>query len=204
MKYNQFIPILPPRPTTSIPASNLGYYEKKKQIAQIKMNGTNNVIYVAPDRSLIALNRHKEKHKAWRFTKQSGKVFVGIPGNKWFVFNSELMHSKTPNMKDTNFIFDVFVFNGQYLLGETYRTRYNMLFDLLSDQITGEEFGYWQLGNNALLAKNITNGFGKVFDRLDRPEFEGLIIKDPEGVLTINSASDWLIRCRKRHANYPY
>jgi hypothetical protein len=195
MRYDGFSYITPPRAEVKIPRSLLSSYEEKGWIAQRKKNGTNSVIFVGPDRKPFAYNRHGELHKQWKFTPASLAPFAALAGTGWYVFNAELLHSKvTGGPKDTNYVHDLLVDDGVYLLGKTYAERYARLGALLTP------------GPKLLLADYSRANFGALFDSLTAGEDEGLVVKDPAGKLGTRDGTraGWMAKCRKLHKNFSF
>lgn len=201
--YDSFHYIYPPRAVKALPSNFLSIYEKAHWWAQYKLNGTNSVIFVSPEKELTAMNRYKDFHKAWAFTGESSKMFKSLPGEGWWVFNVELMHSKTPHIKDTNYIHDVLVANGMMLSNTTYRERYEFMYSIFQSKIQSEETSHYVLNKNTWLAKNHTIGFNELFNSMDKEEHEGLVLKNPSG-RWIPGKVDWLVKIRKNHKNFSF
>ncbi len=199
MFYEKYNFIKPPRAETKIPPALLSFYEERGYVAQYKKNGTNSIIFVTPEKELIVKTRHKADHKAWHFSEASARVFKALPGKGWYVINAELLHSKTPAVKDTHYIHDIFVNDGEYLVGVPYSKRYMMLLQLFS--IGGSDASHFVIDKNTWLARNINSKFNDVFDSMNKQEDEGLVLKHPKGLL---SRTDWLVKCRKSHENYSF
>ncbi len=202
--YNKLVYITPPRAEQAIPKTLLNIWESQKWIAQVKKNGTNTVIFVAPDKSLTFMGRHGNMLKAWQPTKDSSEIFKQLPDNSWYVINAELMNNKTKNVKNTFYIFDILVSNNKYLLGTTYAQRYKLLMDLFLKTDSKQEKSHFILNDNAWLARNIRNGFLKTFSSLNGDEDEGLVIKNPCGLLTVKDNHEWMIKCRRKVENKSY
>jgi hypothetical protein len=206
MQYREFAFITPPRAEVATPRTTLPAFERRKWWAQYKKNGTNSVIFVWPDRRVTAMNRHGENHKQWSFTPQSSKIFRELPGNGWYVFNAELLHSKIKGgPKDINYLHDVLVADGQYLFGETYARRYALLQRLF---LHGEhlfEKSHIVLNERTWLARNYQEDFHHIFSSLNPPEDEGLVLKDPRGELAYRPADNakWSFKCRLPTKNVP-
>lgn len=202
--------IEPPRAETAIPYDLLTHYEKQGWWSQLKKNGTNSVIAVGPDGMIKTWNRRGDPHKAWAITPESARVFsngfppTAEPGNGWYVFNAELLHSKGIGIKDTHFIHDVLVSDGHWLLGWTYAQRYAELQRLLMRGQGEFKLGCQWLDPNACLARNIRSDFTKVFLGLDPNQDEGLMLKDPTGRLKATSFAHWMIRCRFPTKSLPF
>ncbi len=211
MKYTKYTYLYPPRPEKAIPPGLLSAYEDKGWVGQYKKNGTCNVTFVSPTKEITVMTRHNAKHKAWAPTEASNKFFKELPGNDWYVFVSELLHSKTPTIKDTHYIFDILVHNGEHLSGMTFIDR----MDILASFITVDDNGqtestdsYWIVNPNVWIAKTLQLGFESAFKGITSPEDEGLVLKDPYAKLKLpfkkNSNVGWMIKCRKAHSNYGF
>jgi hypothetical protein len=165
MRYDSFAYLWPPRPDQPIPQTLLPYYENSLgYVAQAKKNGTCNIIAVKPslwradnnaDDWMVCMSRHKEDHKLWTPTAASSAIFKGLPGEGWYVFVAELLHSKLKEgPKDTNFINDILVADGDYLIGKTFGERQYMLYDLF----LGEEAAdYLSLEETNLKGRDLLN-----------------------------------------------
>lgn len=196
--------ISPPRAENAIPPGLLKTYQRKNWIAQIKKNGTNSVIFVAPDKTVTAMGRHNNGHKLWEFTKASEALFKTLPGHGWYVLNAELMHSKVAGMRDINYIHDILVEDGDYLLGTTYAQRYARLLMLfLKDHAKGTN-SHFILDDHTWLAKNHSGSFVDLFDSLSAPEDEGLVLKNLQGRLVPKDNSGWSVKCRRPHKNFGF
>jgi len=210
-EYNKFEYLYPPRPDKSITPELLGFYNKRGYYATLKANGTNNIIAVGPDRILKCMTRHKEDHKLWVPTENSSKIFQNLPGKGWYVFTAELMHSKVKNgPKDTNYIHDILVNDGKYLLGSTYIERQNMLKDIFikGNEEQDSKGRFIILNNNTWLAINHTSDFKRLFEQFDNEYDEGLVLKNPNAKLELcsreTSNSNWQVKCRKATKNYGF
>jgi hypothetical protein len=56
---------------------------------------------------LAAQKEQHLPHKLWQPSEGSATIFQSLPGNGWYVLNAELLHSKTAQIKDVDFIFDI-------------------------------------------------------------------------------------------------
>lgn len=200
--------MIPPRAKNSIAPHGLGFFEKQQWNAQVKKNGTNNVIVVHPDRTLTAHNRRGESHKLWEFTPESERIFKKIPGNGYWVLNAELIHSKVKGMRDINYVHDVLVADGKSLVGKTTHERQQVLERLFRPEMNKETFdsGYLPLDENAWLATMIQGGFRDHFFNLTSEEDEGLMLKNPRGKLGLRDAAgcDWMVKCRRTNKNMSF
>lgn len=196
--YTKFKYFSPPRVETAGAVEAL----PKNHWTQIKKNGTNSMIFVGPNKELLGYNRHGEIHKAWQFTEKSSKAFLNLPKAGWQVINAELLHSKTPHIKDTNYIHDLLVHDGKYLIGSTYQQRYELLLALFGPQITGEGHDHFVINSNTVIAKNFNVDPVELFATLTAVEDEGLVTKNPKGIWIPGVTPNWMSKSRKPHKNY--
>jgi hypothetical protein len=205
MEYANFSYLAPPRAEAKIPFGMLSIYEEGGWFAQVKKNGTNSVIFVGPNRIPFAYNRHGERQKAWSFDKASALFFEKLPGHNWYVFNAELLHSKVSGgPKNTNYLHDCLVYDGTYLVGRTYLERYNLLFKAFDPYVTGGTYSHFFLNAQTLLAKSTRKGFKALFkEGLTENEDEGLVLKDPRGLLATTDGKNarWMAKIRKPNKN---
>lgn len=211
--YTSFKYISPPRAEKAIQTSFLGFYEKQGWVAQVKKNGTNSVIFVPPgDGVPFAQTRHADdpEHKMWAFSPASIKAFDQVKTKGWSVYNAELMHSKGNGIRDTNYVHDVLVYDGEYLEGKSYQYRYDLLKKIFkvggvtSKYIPdGGTESHYVVNDNTWVAKNRTTGFKDLFGRLTA-EDEGLVLKNPNGLLSPRDNSGWTVKCRRPHANFGF
>ena len=203
MLYTEYQYIKPPRAEQKIPAHLLKLFEAQGWWIQYKKNGTNSVIYVTPQKNVFAKTRHQDKpdHKMWVFSDASEAIFQKVSGNGWWVFNAELLHSKTPHIKDTNYLHDVLVADGEYLLDMPYAERYDIL--LATFPTIGETRSHFVLNENTWIARNREHDFGDEWNLLleqDKSEDEGFVLKHPGRKIK----ESWTMKVRKPHKNYTF
>ena len=188
----QYQYLWPPRPRKQIPLNLLTYYEQQGWIAQLKKNGTCTVLYLTPDKKVIAKTRHKTDHKLWTPGQELTDQLALLPGKDWYVFVGELLHSKTKEIKDTLYLFDLLVDEGLYLAGHTLTNRLRRLHSLFPRRAKSIRSGHYVVSPKLWVAETIKSNFEKVFLSLSAPEDEGLVLKDPQAKL------NW---CVSQHAN---
>jgi hypothetical protein len=201
--YTEFRYIEPPYTKVKRAYEFLDEYEGKGWWAQLKLNGTRNVSFVNPDHVVCGWNRHGQPQKAWHYDRTNSKLLCR--GEGWNIYDSELMHNKTPHIKDTNYLYDILVHDGQHLIGTTYRERYNLLKQMFPAR--GQGIGYWIIDEHFWLAQNYERNFRQIFDQVTQlvpggkepmfPHIEGLVLKDPNGVYRTSDASGWMIKFRR-------
>lgn len=205
--FTSYMYIEPPRPENVVMPGSLGKYEKLKWVAQVKKNGTRSVVFVPPKgQEPFAKTRHPEdpEHKAWPgFSAKSVHQFKKMQDDKWHVFDTELMHSKGFGIRDTHYIHDVLVFEGVYLLGKSMIERQEILHECFDVKKHQQTQSHYVIDSNTWVARNHRMGFRKLFDNL-KEEDEGLVLKNPRGLLTTRHNSYWMAKCRRAHENFGF
>ena len=222
MKYENYQYLWPPRPSKAIPDAQLGWYEKRGWVGQMKKNGTCTVVFVSPDGELTFKTRHNDDHKMWTPTPKSTECFRDLPGKGWYVFVVEVLHNKTALIKDTVYIFDILVNDGELLLGTTFTERMDMLKKIFGVEdfddpnvVRLSQESHYVLSPNCWLAKTITGDFAKVMRvaNAQKPESgapvdEGIVLKRPDAKLEMptkaSANSRWQVKCRVAHKNYDF
>jgi hypothetical protein len=205
-EYSNFEYLYPTRPKQAIMPEMLSFYEERKWLAQIKKNGTCVSVVVSPDKEIKFFTRHgPELVKRWDPTEEILNVFRELP-KSWWVFAGELLHMKTPTLKNTLYLYDVMISNGNYLTGSFYAERMGILRGLWKS--ISSVRGINIISDHFWIADDIWMGFEKLFHILDAPEDEGLVLKDPNGKLEYcrneNANSKWQRKCRRPTKNYGY
>ena len=121
MKYDEYSYLWPPRPSNAIPYDMLKFYELRKYWAQVKKNGTCTVIFARGNEVIFKTRHNDDDHKMWSPTPEHIRFFQG--GDKWNVYCAELLHSKTPHVKNQLYIFDKIVDEGVHLVGTKFEER---------------------------------------------------------------------------------
>ncbi len=215
MRFDSWRYLYPPRPVSAgaVAPNFLGHYEREGWVVQAKLNGTCNVMAVAPDRKTIkAMSRHADAHKLWAPSKHTVAPFAKLPGDGWYVFVAELMHSKvTGGPRDINYINDILVADGEYLVGTTFAERQELLLKLfgITDKTKGE-ISHYVIDAHTWLARPHSSGFAGLFKTLTDADimYEGIVLKNPRGKLAMcgkeAANTKWLAKCRRGGKNYSY
>lgn len=218
MRFTDWQYLWPPRPERAIPKSLLSFYERQGWVAQVKLNGTCNVISISPQNKITAKSRHKDvangDHRLWSPSAKTEAAFKSLPRpNKgWYVFVAELMHSKVKEgAKDTNYIHDILVADGEYLIGKTFEERQAILRSLFPEiDESKSTVAYHVIDENTWLARNHEGReLASLYDSvITDPSYEGLVIKNPKSKLAMcsrqKSNTDWQVKCRRPHKNYSF
>lgn len=211
MKYDEYRFLFPPRPESKIPSNLLGFYEKRKWFAQVKKNGTCTVVYTNGIDVIFKTRHLDEDHKMWSPMQAHTDFFrKSTTRGKWAVFVAELLHSKTPHIKNQLYIFDQIVKDSEQLVGSTLRERQALIHGAWD---MTEELDQYRVNDLIVVTKNFTEGFSKLYQEIipngdERKENEGLVLKNPEARLSPcfrgTSNNEWQVKCRVPHKNYSF
>lgn len=218
MNYLSWRYLWPPRPETAVAPDMLHHYEEMGWWAQAKMNGTNCTLYVS-DRATVARGRHGPEHQlaAWSPGTRWQAFADTLPTGERYVFCAELIHSKVKGgPRDTLYLHDLLVADGDYLVGRDYRFRYNALRKLCErfadiGRIVGTETSehtHTVFGPGIWLARNHANSFRDLFDMPASAMVEGLVLKQPDATLALCSSATsngaWQVKSRRSTAHISF
>lgn len=194
MNYNSFRYIFPPRPKNAIPDSDLNFWDNGSLLAQPKLNGSNCVIFTNGEK-LMVMNRHSQHLTNVDIQRQEVlDLFKGDIG-KWMVLNGEYLNKSKQDENRQTFnhklvIFDILVYNSDYLVGKTFQERINLL-DELYDQKDSEKSYLYSISNNVYRVKSFENGFKSIYDQLTPIDMiEGLVLKRKNARLEIGNTEN--------------
>lgn len=211
MKYDNFRYIFPPRPENTIPSDELDFWDNGSLIAQPKLNGSNCVIFTNGVKSFV-MNRHNQRMTNFNLTQDEiNSLYRGNGG--WTVINAEYMNKSKRDETKQFFnhklvIFDILVYDGEYLVGKTFKERVDLL-DELYGQIESEKEFLYKITDNVYRVKSYYKDFKKLYDILVLIDmFEGLVLKRANAKLEIGNTalnnSKSQLKCRKSTKNYKY
>ena len=203
MKYDAYRYLWPPRPETKIPPALIGFYEKRGWWGQVKKNGTCTVIFSHGD-DVVFKTRHDDDHKAWAPQPEHAIFFNGR--EQWNVYVAELLHSKTANVKNHLYLFDILVSDGEDLSGTSFADRQAILLGRYPGN-GGAGLGATRVTRQVSRATCYTRDFERVWSEL-AAEDEGIVFKDPASKLapcvTQTANAMWQVKCRRPHSNYSF
>jgi ATP-dependent DNA ligase len=201
LEYNKYTYLFPPRPETAIPDSMLGFYASRGWVFQPKMNGTCTVVFTNGE-EVIYKTRHDDDHKQWTPLSEHNEFFRNLAKDgKWAVLVGELLHHKTPNIKNKLYLFDIIVYQGLHLVGERFSER----LQLLENLVPGKKEKLWHEYNKHIVrARTMKNGHRKFFTEINESEVEGIVCKNPEAGLHVRDNGGWQVKCRVPHKNYGF
>jgi len=177
-------------------------------IAQPKLNGSCMELYTN-GKEVIVMNRHKKKlaHKL-----DINELKSLYKGKGWMVLVGELMNK---NKKDENnkywnhkfVIFDILVYDGEYLLGSTFSERQEILRMLYSTDLV--KICLHKISENCFRVQSVPSRFKEAYDLITPFDmFEGLVLKRRDGKLengiSAGNNTRTQLKCRKSTKNYSY
>ncbi len=213
MNYNGFSYIYPPRPKNACTPKDISRWDSNMMVAQPKMNGSNCTIFTN-GKNVYVMNRHNQNLTNFRIEKSEilGMYSVCEPG-KWLVLNVEYMNKSKldENLNTFNhkfIIFDILVFNSEYLVGTTFEDRISLLDKLYGTRESCKEYLY-QFSENIFRVKTFKNNFETLFNQFIKIDMiEGIVCKRKTARLelgiTENNNSKSQVKFRKPTKNYKY
>jgi len=208
-EYKAWKYLYPPRPEHVVTSDLLRLYEGRGWVAQYKKNGTCVTVTIAPEGKVTVCDRRGGVLKSWQCTARLKDILrAQVPAQRWTMLVAELMHSKTPTIKDTLYIRDIIVYQDTHLIGTTFTER-QLILDALFPREGAESYSHWQLTEGVWRAKVLTSGFEALFLSIKQPKIdEGLVLFDPNGKLKWcvkpTSNESWQVKCRHPTKNYQF
>lgn len=215
MNYNKFSYVYPPRPEYKCPPADLVKYDTGEYLAQPKYNGSCGIV-ATNGKETEVWNRHKEKWPLLSNYKDIDFKGLQVTGNgKWFVYAGEYLNKGKlgeTGVKERNkfIIWDVLVWDGKYLVGETLESRLKLLeatFPCQRSVVTDQGIEMYEhicmTGLQGIYkAPTYMNGFTDLYNELIKVDlYEGLVLKKKDSKLTYGlqelNNHDWQIKCRK-------
>lgn len=192
MKYTNFRYIFPTRPKNAIHPSELISWGDN-MIAQAKLNGSNCSIYTNGDRYVV-MNRHGQRLTNFKLSESEIKsLYKGNGG--WMLLNGEYLNKSKKDETNKVFnhkfiIFDILIYDGDYLVGKTFENRINLLDDLYG-QIDSEKPYLYSISENVYRVKSYTSDFTNIYEDVIKIDMmEGLVLKAKNAKLENASSSN--------------
>jgi hypothetical protein len=184
--------LIPPDPENPLnpKPDYINSLEKSGQyVAEQKWNGDNCLIYTD---DLSFWNREGGRLK-YQPTPEVIEELGAFP--KGCILNSELVHNHTITIKNFILVHCLMAYEGQPIIGSTWGESRKIL----------ETFTY---GKHVVLSNLWKKGFWKLWSSSDGTIIEGIILKDPKGVLKFSTSPlkdvSWMMKIRKPSKKYPY
>jgi ATP-dependent DNA ligase len=177
--------------------------------SELKLNGQRNGVYISPEGEVQFWNRHYGHHLNWSCPSWLVQQVLEVvpPTGQWIVLDGELLHAKDRGVKNTFYWWDILVDNGEYLVGETYQTRYDRLRALIKTTETDGQIA--KATPNIWIAELIQpEDYDRAWKATETSWVEGFVFKNMAGKLKPcvgeHNNHDWMVRCRKQHRAYRF
>ena len=218
MPYKDFHYIYPPRPEHKIPPSDLSKFDNGEFLAQPKYNGTCCLIFTNGKETHL-YNRHK---KEFGYIPPNMELSKLAHTNKWYVYAGEYLNKgklgeNKVKAKDKIVLWDILVWDGEYLIGDTLLTRLALLEETYPCQraiVTEDGLEmYTHLCHTGIKgiykAPTYTRQFELLYhDIIETDLYEGLVIKKMDSTLKYGfneqNNNDWQVKCRKETKVYNF
>ena len=207
IRYESFQYIFPPRPKNPIQSKDLKIWDNDMMVAQPKLNGTNCTVYM-DGQNVYVYNRHGQRMSNFDLDKQELQSLYR--GKGWMVLNGEYMNKSKKDQFGEIFnnkfcLFDILVFENNYLVGKTFQERINMLNDFYGEP---NEVLHC-ITPNVFRIKSFYTEFEKLYNSLVSTDMmEGLVLKRKSAKLEVGSTENnnikSQIKVRKPTKNYKY
>ena len=192
-------------------SNELDLYEGQNMTGQIKTNGSNCVLSTNGIDYRV-MNRHGQRMTNFRLTHDEIKDIYRGTG-EWMMINAEYLNKNKYDEGNQKFnhkliIFDILVYNSEYLVGSTFEQRIQLL-DKLYGQVDSEKDYLYRISQNTYRVKSYYVGFKSLFDKYTPIDLvEGLVLKRKNSKLEISSGTEnnWRgqLKSRKPTKNYKY
>ena len=213
IKYNKFAYIYPPRPSNAIPTSEIDSYDNESMFCQIKLNGSNCVIFTNGI-DIHIMNRHNQPLTNFQITKEEIiRDLYKSSNGQWQIINAEYLNKNKKDEKNQTFnhklvVFDILTFESDYLVGKTFQERVNLL-DSIYGKVECDKDYLYKISDNIYRVKSYSTDFKSLYDRLSNIDMvEGLVMKRSKAKLELgvseknNTRSQ--IKVRKPTKNYRF
>lgn len=206
--YPRFRYMFPPRPEYVISTDQLHKYEKTHLI-QVKLNGSCCTIFIKGD-ELRQFGRHQNENLSNFKINQEDLKVLNCGNNEWNVVVGEYMNKNKKGVdgKPWNHkfvIFDILVYDGEYLIGSTFEERVNLL-DKIFGTIDENDYLY-KINESVFRVKTFYDNFLLRWNEITKIDMlEGVVLKKKEQKLTrgLSEKNNMSHKCRKPTKNYRY
>lgn len=220
MKYTEYKYIYCPRPTNKISPDQIEKYDNGEYVSEVKYDGSAVTVFLNDDGFVKVMNRHNEPitnpfmdEIDWA-GMYSGKGFMVLCGE---LLNKNKLGEHGIPLNKKFVIWDILVYNGDYLVGATHAERLRkleILFPTQRMQVTAvgiEEYKHVCFTSvKGVFKKAVyTTNFTELYnDLITTGLYEGLVIKRLDaklqfGFVEKNNFSS-SVKCRKQTKNYSF
>jgi ATP-dependent DNA ligase len=210
VSYDSFQYIFPPRPKNAVDPKEIDSWDNGMMIGQPKLNGSNCVIFTNGT-EVFVYNRHGQRMTNYDLNKE--EVLKLYSGHGWMVLNGEYLNKSKKDESGDTFnhkliLFDILVYNSQYLLGTSFGERVELLDKLYGVQDSHKPY-LFSISENVFRVKTYSSNFKNMFQDLTKIDMiEGLVLKRKSAKLEIgnteNNNTKSQIKFRKSTKNYKY
>lgn len=208
--YNNFYYIYPPRPKNAIDPKHLKTWDDNSMICQIKTNGSNALIFL-DGKDCYIYNRHGSRLSNVEINRE--EILSLYSGKGWMVVNGEYLNKSKKDENNQTFnhklvIFDILVYNSEYLVGKTFNERIDLLDQLYGTESSEKEY-LFRISQNVYRVKSYQNDFKDLFDKYTPIDLvEGVVLKRKNARLEIGSTelnnTKSQVKSRKKCKNYRF
>jgi hypothetical protein len=206
--------LYPPRPKNAVSPIHIDEYENKALFGQPKANGSQLVLYMN-ERDIDLRNRHRESITNVKMDKAEFRKLYRGKGQ--MILCGEYMNKNKKHINGTEFnhkylIFDIIMYNGVYLLGQSFEKRQQLL-DILFPKYTNFDGFIRKVDGDGLenvyRMVNFYENFRDVYDALVSIDmYEGLVFKKRfaglEAGVKVDNNHLSQFKIRKPTLNYAY
>lgn len=216
MKYNSFRYIYPCRPANAISSEELNFWDSDhSMVAQLKTNGSNTLFFTNGEKVRV-MGRHGQLLSNFQISNEEiiENLYkpLGLNGS-WLVLNGETLNKSKRDEKEIIFnqkfiLFDILVFDSDYLIGKTFQERVCLLDSLYGQKDSNKDYLHG-ISENIYRVKSYDSNFKYLFDKYSKIDLvEGLVLKRKNARLEMGNVekNNWRsqIKCRKTTLNYKY
>ena len=208
-KYLNFKYYFPPRPEYMVSSAELYKYELA-YCGQPKMNGACTMIYIKNDEIKIFGRHQNENLSNFKLKNEDLKVLTN--NNEWNVIVGEYMNKNQNGIdgKPWNHkfvIFDILVYNGEYLLGSTFEERVALLDNLYGTEDENEYL--YKITDKIFRVKTFYDNFTERWNEIVKiGMLEGFVLKKKEAKLERGLSEKnnclWQLKSRKSNKLYKF
>lgn len=213
--YNNYTYLYPPRPEVKINPRIINTYDKGQFLAQPKYNGSCAVLFINGDTGFYKImNRHNEPFSKDKIKMEEMDFGAAYRGTGWLVLCGELLNKAKTGEDGKLFnqkfiIWDILVYNSEYLLGTTVIERLELLEKLYPSQ-GNENAHLLNIGIKGVFKAPVYDkDFAALYQDLVKTDmYEGVVMKRKDAQLQLgyNSANNtsWQVKVRKPTKNYKF
>ena len=210
-KYDRFKYMYPPRPEYVISPDKLSEYEGT-HAAQVKMNGSCCLIFIKGNEFRYFGRHENENLRGFKLKINDLSVLNCGNEDKWNVIVGEYMNKnkKGVNGKSWNHkfvIFDILVYNGEYLLGSTFEERVSLLDNLFGTEDENEYL--YKITDKIFRVKTFYDNFTDRWNEIVKiGMLEGFVLKKEKAKLERGLSEKnnvlWQLKSRKKNNLYKF